>query len=123
MHVCQPVNVAHSTADSALTLVAGIKSKDAYFKHFAFDELQQFARDESNAAAAKRTALFADQKYNPSLWATLVRETLLTLGNDYQLFLRRGAPPKPGMLYDKDYLPLLILGRSSTSRCSSGKKD
>ncbi|KAI0083890.1 nucleoporin protein Ndc1-Nup [Irpex rosettiformis] len=93
--VVEPVHVAHSTADAAVTLVAGINSNDTYFKHFAYDELQQFSRDESAAGIAKRTALFADQKYNPTLWATLVRETLLRLGKDYQLFLRRGAPPVP----------------------------
>ncbi|KAI0691477.1 nucleoporin protein Ndc1-Nup [Cytidiella melzeri] len=93
--VVESVTVAHSTADPALTLVAGIKSNDTYYKHFAYAELQQFASDESPAGATKRTALFADQKYNPNLWSTLVRETLLTLGQDYQLFLRRGASPAP----------------------------
>jgi hypothetical protein len=90
------VNVANTTADTALTLVSGIKSNDVYFKHFAYAELQQFASDESATGSSKRSALFADQKYNPSLWSTLVREALLALGQDYQLFLRRGAPPAAG---------------------------
>lgn len=94
-HIAQPVLVAHTTADPALTLVSGIKSTDGYYKHFAYTELQQFAIDESPAGADRRKALFADQKHNPSMWSTLVRETLLLLGNDYQLFLRRGAPPPP----------------------------
>lgn len=94
------MNVAQTTADPMLTLVSGIKSSDAYFKHFAYNELQQLVstEDESPAAAARRMTLFTDQKYNPNMWATLVRETLLTLGSDYQLFLRRGSPPAPGRL-------------------------
>ena len=91
------MSVANTTADSALTVISGVKSADLYFKHLAFSELQQLAEDESAAGVARRKALFADQKYNPSLWATLARETLLILGNDYQLFLRRGMPPAEGL--------------------------
>lgn len=91
----QPVSVAQTTADPMLTVVSGVRSSDVYFKHFAYAELQQLASDESPAASSRRTALFADQKYNPTMWTTLVRESLLTLGKDYQLFLRRGAPPAP----------------------------
>ena len=96
-HFIQPINVALSTADPALTIVSGISSSDPYFKHFAFAELAQLANDESKAGVARREALFADQKYNPGLWTTLVREALLTLGKDYQLLLRRGLPPQAGM--------------------------
>ena len=92
----QPINVAQTTADPVLTIVSGTTSSDPYYKHFAYAELDQLANDESEAGSAKRVALFADQKYNPSLWSTLVREALLTLGRDYQLLLRRGAPPPPG---------------------------
>ena len=92
----KPVVVAGHTADPALTLVSGITSSDAYLKHFAYAELRQFASDDSPAASARRTELFADQKYNPSMWSTLARESLLTLGHDYQLFLRRGQPAPPG---------------------------
>ncbi|KAI0339225.1 hypothetical protein BDW22DRAFT_1400438 [Trametopsis cervina] len=93
--VAEPVNVVHSTADPWLTVVSGIKSEDLYFRHFAYAELQQLASEDSSAGVARRTALFTDQKYNPSMWSSLVRDALLTLGQDYQLFLRRGAPPAP----------------------------
>ncbi|GJE99489.1 nucleoporin protein Ndc1-Nup [Phanerochaete sordida] len=90
--VAEPVNVSQVTADPAVTLVSGTTSQDLYYKHFAYAELAQFAKDETNAGSTKRVALFTDQKYNPSLWSTLTRETLLVLGRDYQLLLRRGAP-------------------------------
>lgn len=91
----EPVTVAHTTADPVLTVVSGITSADGYFKHFAYAELSQLARGYSPAASARRSALFADQKYNPSMWACLVRDALLTLGKDYQLLLRRGSPEAP----------------------------
>ncbi|KAJ3479451.1 hypothetical protein NLI96_g9046 [Meripilus lineatus] len=94
--VAEPVVVSHSVADPALTLISGISSTDDYFKHFAFAELRQFAIDDSTSGSTRRAALFADQKYNPSMWATFARETLLLLGRDYQLFLRKGKPePAP----------------------------
>ncbi|KAH9915454.1 nucleoporin protein Ndc1-Nup [Epithele typhae] len=93
--VAEPTHVAAQTADQGLTLVSGITSTDPYLKHFAFAELRDLATDPSEAASARRTALFGDQKYTPSLWATLSREALLTLGRDYQLFLRRGQPAPP----------------------------
>ncbi|KAH9918053.1 nucleoporin protein Ndc1-Nup [Fomitopsis serialis] len=101
----ETVTVAQATADPALTLVSGITSTDGFFKQFAYAELNHFASEDSPAAGARRSALFADQKYNPNLWTCLCRESLLTLGKDYQLFLRKGeaapaaaaapAPPKP----------------------------
>ncbi|TFK83427.1 hypothetical protein K466DRAFT_665850 [Polyporus arcularius HHB13444] len=90
--VAESVTVADHTADPGLTLVSGITSTDAYLKHFAYAELRGFATEDSPAASNRRTALFGDQKYNPSMWSTLARESLLTLGHDYQLFLRRGQP-------------------------------
>ncbi|KAI0777424.1 nucleoporin protein Ndc1-Nup [Trametes elegans] len=93
--VAEPVAVAPQTADPGLTLVSGITSTDGYLKLFAYAELREFSSEDSAAASARRTALFTDQKYNPSLWSTLSRESLLTLGRDYQLFLRRGKPATP----------------------------
>ncbi|EIN05466.1 hypothetical protein PUNSTDRAFT_74324 [Punctularia strigosozonata HHB-11173 SS5] len=95
--VAEPITVYQLTADPALALVSGITSTDpaGYFRRFAYAELQQLAQDDSTAASAKRTALFADQKYNPSMWAVLCRESLLLLGRDYQHLLRRGKPPLP----------------------------
>ncbi|KAI0367282.1 hypothetical protein BV20DRAFT_970683 [Pilatotrama ljubarskyi] len=93
--VAEPISVAQQTADPGLTLVSGITSTDAYLKHFAYAELRDFSSDNSSAASARRTSLFADQKYSPSMWSTLARETLLTLGHDYQLLLRKGKPALP----------------------------
>ena len=84
--------MANHTADPGLTLVSGITSTDPYLKHFAYAELRGFATEDSPAASARRTALFGDQKYTPSMWSTLARESLLTLGHDYQLLLRKGQP-------------------------------
>lgn len=88
----QPLTVSHVTADPFLTLTSGITSSSTYTQHFAFAELRQLTTDSSPNASARRTGLFSDQKYNPTLWATLVRTTLLVLGQDYQTFLRRGKP-------------------------------
>lgn len=78
-----------------MTIISGITSSDVYSKHFAFGELRQLATEDSDAASTRRVALFSDQKYNPSMWSTLARTVLLTLGDDYQLFLRRGKPAPP----------------------------
>ena len=91
--VAEPIHLAQTTADPAVTIVSGITSQDPYYKHFAYAELAQLANDETDAGSARRVALFTDQKFNPSLWSTLAREALLTLGSDYQLLLRRGDPP------------------------------
>ncbi|RPD56539.1 hypothetical protein L226DRAFT_455586 [Lentinus tigrinus ALCF2SS1-7] len=106
--VAEPVTVSNHTADPGLTLVSGITSTDAYLKHFAYAELRGFATEDSPAASARRTALFGDQKYNPSMWSTLARESLLTLGRDYQLFLRKGqpAPTTASASQTKTALPL-----------------
>ena len=75
-----------------MTLVSGITSTNPLYLHFAYAELRDVALDSRPASASRRTALFSDQKFNPSLWSTLARESLLRLGRDYQTFLRRGAP-------------------------------
>jgi nucleoporin NDC1 len=96
--------VAQTTADPAVTVVSGTTSKDPYYKHFAYAELDQLANDPSESGSAKRVALFSDQRYNPSLWTSLLREALLTLGHDYQHLLRRGVSPSPS-----SFLKLCIL--------------
>ncbi|OBZ78331.1 hypothetical protein A0H81_01680 [Grifola frondosa] len=72
-----------------------ITSTDPYMKHFAYAELKHLASEDSPAASARRSAFFADQKHNPSMWSCLARDALLTLGQDYQLLLRRGKPVPP----------------------------
>ncbi|TFY76297.1 hypothetical protein EWM64_g7713 [Hericium alpestre] len=95
----EPISVSHHTPDPAVTLVSGIHSQDVYYKFFAYWELREFATDDSEGARARRTAMFSDQKYSPPLWSALARESLLFLGKNYQLLLRRGkpapAPPPP----------------------------
>ncbi|KAH7929157.1 hypothetical protein BV22DRAFT_1057443 [Leucogyrophana mollusca] len=87
VYIPQPIKAANSSADPNVTLISGISSSDITFLHFAYAELRDLK------SSAQRTALFGDQKYSPSLWSTLVRESLLRLGADYQTFLRRGKPP------------------------------
>jgi nucleoporin NDC1 len=97
----QPISIYHATADPALALIAGTMSADpaGYFRRFAYAELRQLAQDDSPAARAARTALFADQKHSPSAWAALCRASLVLLGQDYGLLLRRGRPaPAPAPL-------------------------
>ena len=83
------------TAHPLLTLISGITSNDPYYVHLSYTELRSLAEDDSAPARARRTTMFGDQKHNPTLWATLVRSALLTLGKDYQVVLRRGAKPSP----------------------------
>jgi nucleoporin NDC1 len=89
------MKVGSMTADPNVTLISGITSTDSFFLHFAYAELRDVATDDSAASAARRAALFSDQKFSPSLWSTLAREALLRLGQDYQTFLRRGKPAPP----------------------------
>ncbi|KAI0300488.1 nucleoporin protein Ndc1-Nup [Multifurca ochricompacta] len=91
--VQEPLAVAPHTADPLLTVISGITSSDPYYLHFSYIELCRLAEDDSATAGARRTIMFGDQKHSPTLWATLVRNALLTLGKDYQVLLRRGAPP------------------------------
>ena len=95
--VKQPIVVSPTTADPVLTLISGITSNsDDYYRYFSYSELKTLAMDDSSTGSATRTALFGDQKYNPSQWSSLTREALLLLGNDYQLLLRRGGPAPTG---------------------------
>ncbi|KAF4607234.1 hypothetical protein EYR38_001294 [Pleurotus pulmonarius] len=95
-YVPMPVRVGLSSADPIVTLVSGTTSTDKIIKQFAYSELNDIAGDDSPAAAgAQRTALFNDQKFLPSLWSSLVRVSLVTLGQDYQHFVRKGAPAPP----------------------------
>ncbi|KAH8078741.1 nucleoporin protein Ndc1-Nup [Cristinia sonorae] len=97
-YVSEPLNVSRVTADPALSLTSGISSPSSYIQHFAFSELRALATDPSATGSSRRTALFSDQKYNPTIWSTLVRTSLLILGQDYQTLLRRGKPePKPAV--------------------------
>jgi nucleoporin NDC1 len=93
--VLQTTPLSTFSPDHNTTLVSGVASSDRIFKFFAYVELRDLAKDQTSAAEARRTALFADQKYSPNLWTFLTRESLLLLEHDYQLFLRRGQPLPP----------------------------
>ncbi|KAJ8081797.1 hypothetical protein PM082_007643 [Marasmius tenuissimus] len=92
-YVSQSIVISSSTADPTVTLVSGVSSSDRVFKFFALSELREFATDTSSIGSSRRTEFFGNQKYSPTLWSQLSREILLVLGQDYQLLLRRGAPP------------------------------
>jgi Nucleoporin protein Ndc1-Nup len=99
----QPLAIASHTADPILTLISGVTSGDPYYVHFSYMELRTLAENDGTAASIRRSTLFGDQKHNPTLWATLVRTALLTLGKDYQVLLHRGAPPPPLGLLSSPY--------------------
>ncbi|GLB40861.1 putative nucleoporin protein Ndc1-Nup [Lyophyllum shimeji] len=95
-----PIIVSELTPEPHVTLVSGASSSDVGFRYLAYKELEVLASDDTALAAARRSLLFNEQKYNLSLWNRLARESLLFLGKDYQHFLRRGQPaparPPPG---------------------------
>jgi nucleoporin NDC1 len=64
-------------------------------KYLAYSELYQIATDQSPRGLADRSALFGDTKHLPSLWSKFVRESLVLLGQDYQIVLGRGRAPAP----------------------------
>ncbi|KAF8603699.1 hypothetical protein BDV93DRAFT_472983 [Ceratobasidium sp. AG-I] len=74
--------------DANASLIAGLQSKDDYYKYFAFAEL-------ANVVATRpprRVALFSDLKANPTPWEQVCRECLLLLGKDYSALVNRNAP-------------------------------
>ncbi|KDR79388.1 hypothetical protein GALMADRAFT_63284 [Galerina marginata CBS 339.88] len=87
--------VSSLSADPNTALISGVTSTDRIFKFFAYAELKDLSTDNSASATARRMAIFGDQKTALNLWACLLRESLLLLGEDYQLFLRRGRPVPP----------------------------
>jgi hypothetical protein len=94
----QPIIISHLTADPNTILVSGISTTDFPFPfhYFAFLELRNIASSQNPRSTALRSSLFSDQKYSPSLWSHLVRQSLLLLGHDFQTFIRRGQPlPTP----------------------------
>jgi nucleoporin NDC1 len=89
-------------------LVSGITSSDSSFRYFAYSELQELAMEQSPAASARRTAFFADQRFNPTLWSHLCRTALLQLGNDYQVLLKKGQPSPLGRFAISELLKLIL---------------
>lgn len=94
-YVPMPVRIGLSSADPIVTLVSGTTSTDKIIKQFAYAELKEIAGDDSPAGGVQRTALFNDQKFIPNFWSSLVTLSLVTLGQDYQHFIRKGAPAPP----------------------------
>ncbi|KAG6819110.1 hypothetical protein H0H93_015355, partial [Arthromyces matolae] len=93
--IYNPLSVIGSTPEPHVTLISGISSTDLGFRYMAYQDIRKFSSSETETAANQRSALFNDQKYNPSLWSHLVRESLVFLGKDYQHLLRRGKPAPP----------------------------
>ncbi|KXN81967.1 Nucleoporin NDC1, partial [Leucoagaricus sp. SymC.cos] len=98
LNVAKQIPVANLAADPNVTLISGISSSDLTFQYFAYSELCTLAEDKSAVATAQRSALFSDQKFSPNLWSRFIRESLLLLGKDYQLFLRHGDPEPPAVV-------------------------
>ncbi|KAJ2916680.1 hypothetical protein MD484_g3740, partial [Candolleomyces efflorescens] len=92
-----PVTTSSSTPASTITLlVSGITSSDPIMKYFAYAELARVTMGGTASAQAHRQALFGnDSKGGSALWGVFVREALVVLGKDYQVLVRRGAPPPP----------------------------
>ncbi|KAF8994684.1 hypothetical protein BDQ17DRAFT_1366428 [Cyathus striatus] len=67
------------------------KEGNIFQMYFAYQEL--LYRLQTFPGVAEE--IFTDQKFQPTLWATLLRNSLLFLGERYQETLRRGAPPPP----------------------------
>ncbi|KAI5989819.1 nucleoporin protein Ndc1-Nup-domain-containing protein [Pisolithus orientalis] len=80
LHIPQPIDVSHTTAEPNVTLISGVTSTDLVFLHFAYSELRNLATDSSPSSSTRRIVLFSDQN-------TLARAALLRLGNP--------APPSP----------------------------
>lgn len=93
--VFKPVTTSGLTAEPHMTLVSGVFSSDTGFRYWAYNELNSLASDDSTTATQQRSSLFNDQKHPSNLWNHLLRESLITLGKDYQFFLRRGQVPIP----------------------------
>ena len=94
----KPITISHLTADPNTILVSGISTTDSPFPfhYFAFLELRNNASSPNAQSTALRSSLFSDQKYSPSLWSHLVRQSLLLLGHDFQTLACRGQPlPTP----------------------------
>ncbi|TDL20508.1 hypothetical protein BD410DRAFT_899434 [Rickenella mellea] len=85
-----PVRVTDGVKDRALVLISGMHSTDPYLQRHAIHELVILS---SEPVGTARGTIYSDTKYNPSMWSSLVRQSLLLLGKDYQLFRRRGQPP------------------------------
>ncbi|KLO15190.1 hypothetical protein SCHPADRAFT_849874 [Schizopora paradoxa] len=89
------VIVSDGVKDSAVVLISGISSSNGYYRLHAFHDLASLS-SLSAEAKAKRSAIYSDTKHNPTLWSSICRQCLLLLGQDYQLFLRKGQPaPAP----------------------------
>ena len=101
-YITRPVSTIPSSSPRSqpaiLSLVSGVSSADGTFRYLAYTELLSIASSTSTSDASHRGQLFNDQKHNPHLWTHLVRESLLILGKDYQLLLRRGKPPPASAL-------------------------
>ncbi|KAF9022291.1 hypothetical protein BDZ89DRAFT_1163331 [Hymenopellis radicata] len=77
-YVSRPISIS-----SPETVVSGVSSSDMVFRYFAYAEITPAKIFTASTSI---------------LWPALCRESLITLGQDYQHFLRRGVPPAVPLL-------------------------
>ena len=61
----------------------------------AFHELVTVVSGNTPDAKFNRGLIYSDTKHSPTMWSTLVRQSLALLDEDHQLLLRRGKPAPP----------------------------
>ncbi|KAG8708738.1 hypothetical protein FRC08_018731 [Ceratobasidium sp. 394] len=89
INASQVIHLSQFKEDPNASLIAGLQSKDDYFKYFAFAELANVATNRP----PRRVALFSDLKANPTAWEQVCRECLLLLGKDYTAVVNRNVLP------------------------------
>ncbi|QRV78472.1 nucleoporin NDC1 [Ceratobasidium sp. AG-Ba] len=95
INASQVIHLSQFKEDPNASLIAGLQSKDDYFKkftrasqYFAFAELANVTTNRP----PRRIALFSDLKANPTAWELVCRECFLLLGKDYSTVINRNAP-------------------------------
>ncbi|KAB5592712.1 Nucleoporin [Ceratobasidium theobromae] len=92
INASQVIHLSQFKEDPNASLIAGLQSKDTYYKYFAFAELANVVA----TRAPRRVTLFSDLKANPTAWEQVCRECLLFLGKDYSAVVNRNAAPPAG---------------------------
>lgn len=94
-YTSQPIKI-----DDSIVVISGVtyptESEDnKFYVYHAYTALLSFFDAESSTAKKKRTAIFENQQYSPTLIKHIIREGLLWLGKDYRFFVSKGNPPPP----------------------------
>ncbi|KAG8703280.1 hypothetical protein FRC09_004258 [Ceratobasidium sp. 395] len=88
INASQVIHLSQFREDPNASLIAGLQSKNDYFKYFAFAELANVVTNRQ----PRRVGLFSDLKANPTAWEQVCRECLLLLGKDYSTVTNRNTP-------------------------------